>query len=180
MELHERAGIDIIIVEEITNFVVPSMSRRKTAVFFRSIITVSPVIITLFVICAHILIIIIRRRKVQRRLRIRPEFCPFSCPSHRFQHLIPLYVSYDRHFLHLQVHLYRIYPCHFFNFPNFLHQLINHSLRDLIQLRMRIKFRDFIQSMRTSKFLDGVFDDSFTASAAHPDFEFHCLQKPIL
>ena len=98
--------INIVVVEEVANFVIATVGDRQRAVAVGHVVAVAPVVITLLVLDGGVLEIVVGRREVERRVRIRPKLRPLSRPTHRLQHLIPVHVSHNRHLLHLQFHLH--------------------------------------------------------------------------
>lgn len=88
------------------------MSDGDIAAFVTYVVAMPVVVVALFVLVCCVLEVVVRRCEVQWRVRVRPEFGPFTRPPNRLQYLVTVHVSYHRHLLHFQLHLYRIYPCH--------------------------------------------------------------------
>lgn len=97
--LHEAARVDVIIVEEVANFVVAALGGEKDAVLVAGVVAVAPVVVALLVLGGHVLKVVVGGGEVERRVRVRPELRPLPRPPHRLQHLVPVHISQHRHLL---------------------------------------------------------------------------------
>lgn len=117
-KLHDVACINVVVVEEVADFVVAALGHRKRAEALRHVVAVAPVVVALLVLRRRVLEVLVRRREIQRRVRVRPELRPLPRPPNRLQHLVPVHVPRHRHLLHLQLHLHRVHsyiPAIYFN-----------------------------------------------------------------
>ena len=109
--LHNVACINIVVVEEVADFVVTALGDGQRAVAVGHIVAVAPIVVALFVLDRSVLEILVGRCEVEWWVRVRPKLRPLPRPPHGLQHLIPVNVSQHRHLLHLQLHLDRVHPC---------------------------------------------------------------------
>lgn len=110
MQLHETAGIDVVIVEHVADLVVPSMTDRNVPMPVPDIVAMLVIVVALFELASCVFEIVIGRCKVQRGFWVGPEFRPLPSPPHCLEHLVAINVPHNSYLFPLQLHLHRINP----------------------------------------------------------------------
>lgn len=117
--LHDGAGVDVVVVEEVADGVGAAVGLREVAV----LVAVVAVAVVVVAGAEGLLVVevVLGRREVERQVWVWPELRLLPRPPHLLQHPLPLHVPRHRHLLHLQLHLHRINPYMHANFTKLGH-----------------------------------------------------------
>lgn len=107
---HKATSVDVVVVKEVADFVVPTVSDVDVTVTVAEVVAMAVVVVALPKLAGCVFEVVVGGSKVARHVRVGPELGALTGSSHRLQHFLPLHVPNHRHSLHLQVHLHRVHP----------------------------------------------------------------------